>query len=62
MSIGVEDLKATFAGKRVKFVGMMGKTDGPVGKVWRVTSRGVWVTFADGHREQLHPEDIRVVN
>lgn len=61
MSNGLEDMKAMFAGKRVKFVGMFGKTDGPVGKVWRVTNRGVWVTFADGHREQLHPEDIRVV-
>lgn len=56
-----DDLKARFAGKRVKFVGMFSKTDGPVGKVWRVTSRGVWVTFTDGHREQLHPEDLRIV-
>lgn len=32
----LEQLKATFAGKRVQFVGMFGKTDGPVGKVWRV--------------------------
>lgn len=46
-----EDLEAKFTGKRVKFVGMYGKTDGPVGKVWRVTRYGVWVTFLDGHRE-----------
>lgn len=59
--LGLDDLKATFTGQRVKFVGMLGKTDGPVGKVWRVTGRGVWVTFEDGHREQLHPEDLRVV-
>ncbi|MET4588846.1 hypothetical protein [Arthrobacter sp. 754] len=56
----LEEMKARFAGKRVQFVGMMGNTDGPVGKVWRVTRYGVWVTFEDGHREQLHPEDIRV--
>jgi hypothetical protein len=56
-----EDFKAKFAGKRVQFVGMMGKTDGPTGKVWRVTNGGVWVTFPDGHREQLHPEDLRVI-
>lgn len=57
-----EDFKAKFTGKRVKFVGMFGNADGPTGKVWRVTSRGVWVTFADGHREQLHPEDLRIIN
>ncbi|WP_181037150.1 hypothetical protein [Arthrobacter sp. 4R501] len=57
----LEDMKTQFAGKRVQFVGMMGATDGPKGKVWRVTNRGVWVTFPDGHREQLHPEDLRVI-
>lgn len=61
MSNGLEDLKATFAGKRVKFVGMFGKTDGPVGKVWRVTNGGVWVTFANGDRQQLHPDGLRVI-
>lgn len=45
MSSSVEDFKAKFAGQRVKFVGMFGNTDGPVAKVWRVTSRGVCVTF-----------------
>lgn len=33
----VEDFRAKFAGKRVKFVGVHGETDGPVGKVCRVT-------------------------
>lgn len=56
-----EDFKAKLTGKRVQFVGMMGTTDGPVGKVWRVTSSGVWVTLADGTRQQWHPEDVRVV-
>lgn len=56
-----EDMKANFAGKRVQYVGMMGNTDGPIGKVWRVTKHGIWVSFPEGHREQLHPEDIRVV-
>lgn len=54
-------MKAKFAGKRVQFVGMRGTANGATGKVWRVTKYGVWVTFPDGHREQLHPEDIRVV-
>lgn len=58
----LDRLKAMFAGKRVKFVGMFGTTDGPVGKVWRVTSRGVWVTFANGDRQQLHPEGLRVIS
>ena len=58
----LDQLKARFAGKRVQFVGMFGKTDGPVGKVWRVTSGGVWVTFADGSRQQLHPEGLRVIS
>ena len=58
----LEQLKATFAGKRVKFVGMYGTTDGPEGKVWRVTRGGVWVTFANGDRQQLHPEGLRVIS
>jgi hypothetical protein len=62
MSNELEDLKAKFAGKRVKFVGMYGETDGPVGKVWRVTKYGVWVTFEDGSRQQLHPDGLRVIN
>ncbi|MCX2747162.1 hypothetical protein OOZ51_04950 [Arthrobacter sp. MI7-26] len=54
-------MKDMFAGKRVQFIGPMGNTDGPTGKVWRVTTRGIWVTFADGHRELLHPEDLQIV-
>lgn len=57
----LEQLKAKYAGKRVKFTGMYGKTDGPVGKVWRVTSRGIWVTLEDGSRQQWHPESVTVV-
>lgn len=58
----LDEMKDKFAGKRVQFVGMMGATDGPSGKVWRVTTSGIWVTFPDGHREQLHPDDVRVVS
>lgn len=54
--------KAKFTGKRVKFVGMSGNADGLTGKVYRVTSRGVWVTYADGHREQHHPEDLQIID
>lgn len=57
----LEQMKSTFGGRRVQYVGMRGATDGPVAKVWRVTSRGVWVTMADGSRQQWHPEDIRPV-
>lgn len=55
------DLKVRFTGRRVQFIGMMGKTEGPTGKVWRVTHRGVWVTLPNRSRQQWHPEDIRVV-
>lgn len=57
----LEDMKARFAGKRVQYVGMKGDTEGPTGKVWRVTRYGVWVTFEDGSRQQLHPEGLRVI-
>lgn len=56
-----EDFKAMFTGRRVQYVGTFGNADGPTGKVWRVTAHGVWVTFADGHRELFHPEDLRIV-
>lgn len=57
----LEEMKARFTGKRVQYVGMSGKTDGPIGKVWRVTRYGVWVTFQDGSRQQLHPDGLRVL-
>jgi hypothetical protein len=57
----LEEMKAKFTGRRVQFVGMFGNAAGPVGKVWRVTNRGVWVTLPDGTRQQWHPEDIRVI-
>lgn len=57
----LEEMKAKFAGRTVQFVGRTGKADGLTGKVWRVTRYGVWVTFPDGHREQLHPEDLRIL-
>lgn len=55
-------MKDKFAGKRVQFVGMFGTTDGPIGKVWRVTKHGIWVTLPDGHRQQWHPESMRVIS
>lgn len=48
-------IPALKAGQRVKYVGMHGNADGPVVKVWRVTRHGVWVTMADGSRQQWHP-------
>lgn len=57
----MSDIEGFKAGQRVQFVGTFGNADGPMGKIWRVTTRGVWVTFADGHRELSHPEDLRIV-
>ncbi len=57
----LQQMKAKFAGKRVRYVGMFGNADGPTARVWRVTARGVWVTLPDGSRQQWHPEDIEVV-
>lgn len=57
----LDQMKGQFAGRRVKYVGMRGATDGPVVKVWRVTSCGIWVTMPDGSRQQWHPEDVQVV-
>jgi hypothetical protein len=57
----LDQMKLKFAGRRVKYTGMRGDVDGPVAKVWRVTIAGIWVTMADGSRQQWHPEDITVV-
>ncbi|WP_345446635.1 hypothetical protein [Arthrobacter gyeryongensis] len=40
---------------------MFGNADGPTGKVWRVTTGGVWITFADVRPELLHPEDLLLI-
>lgn len=40
----------------VQHKGMLG-TD-RTARVWRVTRHGVWVTMADGSRQQWHPEDV----
>jgi hypothetical protein len=57
----LQQMKAKFAGKHVKFTGMFSNVDGPTAKVWRVTRHGVWVTMPDGSRQQWHPESITVV-
>jgi hypothetical protein len=59
--MSVEEWKLKFAGKRVKYVGMSGSANGPIGRVWRVTSRGVWVTWENGERQQCHPEGLTVL-
>ncbi len=49
----------TFAtGQRVKFVGIHGRTDGPVGRVSRVCRGWIRVRWDDGRADQVHPEDI----
>lgn len=58
----LDEMKARFRGRRVKHVGISGRGNGPTGKVWRVTSNGVWVTHDDGSgRFCYHPEDLRVI-
>ncbi|MDQ5862782.1 MAG: MerR family transcriptional regulator [Actinomycetota bacterium] len=59
--LDLEGLKAKFTGRRVQYIGMRGNADGPLAKVWRVTKSGIWVTMADGSRQQWHAEDITVV-
>lgn len=44
--------------QRVKFVGHHGTTEGPTGRIWRITKNGVWVTLDNSHRECWHPDDI----
>lgn len=61
MNADAADFKTMFKGQRVQFVGMFGNAEGPAGRVWRVTNKGVWVTLADGHREQFHPEDLPII-
>lgn len=57
----LDEMKAKFTGKHVQYRGMTGKTmDGPIGKVWRVTSRGIWVTLPSGERQQWHAEDCYI--
>lgn len=45
-------------GQRVKYVGITGRADGPVGRVSRVCRAYVKVRWDDGRREDVHPEDI----
>lgn len=50
------------AGQRVRYVGITGQADGPVGRVSRVCKGYVRVRW-DGRSDydQVHPDDIRVV-
>lgn len=45
--------------QRVRYAGVHGTADGPIGRVWRVTTSGVWVTLTDGSRTCWHPDDVR---
>lgn len=47
--------------QRVKYVGFAGTYDGSLARVWRVTTRGVWVTLPNGARECWHPDAVRAV-
>lgn len=44
------------AGQRVQHRAMLGTEE--TATVWRVTRHGLWVTMADGTRQQWHPDDV----
>lgn len=59
----LEEMKAKFKGKNVQHGGMNGPSpDSPTAKVWRVTSRGIWVTMPNGERQQWHPDDCYITH
>lgn len=49
------------SGQRVKYIGIHGRTDGPVGRISRVCRGWIRVRWDGGSVEQVHPEDIRPV-
>lgn len=48
-------------GQRVRYVGITGSADGPVGRVSRVCKAYVRVRWDDGRIDQVHPADLRSV-
>jgi hypothetical protein len=49
-------------GQRVKYVGLSGRADGPIGRIRGVSSSGVTVRWQDSGRvEVVHPDDIQAV-
>ena len=47
------------AGQRVRYVGIHGRADGPIGRVTRVCRAWIRVRWDDGNSDQVHPEDVR---
>lgn len=48
-------------GQRVKYVGISGLAEGPVGRVIRQYKSGVYVRWDGGDKYSVHPGDIRVM-
>lgn len=47
------------SGQRVRYVGIHGREDGPVGRVSRALRGGVRVRWDDGRIEDIHPDSLR---
>ena len=59
----LDEMKAKFSRCYVRHGGIAGPSpDSPVCKVWRVTSRGIWVTMPNGERQQWHPDDCYIAH
>jgi hypothetical protein len=48
-------------GDRIRYTGLRGDADGPVGKVVGISKAGLRVVWADGTRATVHPADVRPV-
>lgn len=55
------DTAALKSGRRVRYVGIHGTADGPVGRVSRVLRAAVRVRWDDGRIDDVHPDDLRVL-
>lgn len=49
-------------GRRVRYVGLTGRDDGPTGRVSRVLKAAVRVRWDDGRIEDVHPESLSVLS
>lgn len=47
--------------QNVRYIGVHGTADGPIGRVVRITKSGVWVVTDNGRRECWHPDDVAPV-
>lgn len=45
-------------GTRVRYIGILGRTDGPTGRVLTVSRYGLRIRWNNGPVELVHPEDV----